>query len=1063
MRSFRLNYLCIMIPMVLALMALLLPSFYWIWHSYDVCSSIQRFIPRVLHPSSLRGGAPSRQAAFTVDELLSFEQIFTPFEDSSTIASLEFVEYISSLDFANRLASDSMDHVVYDVPLPSLVNRLPKMLLRNVAHAHNISVSRSSRNSRIDIVSLLNSHVCNSGCAHYFSLFKPKHKAVPRKTTADAQWLLSFPVVSGREIYKDCVFEFVNICTDVASISESESLLRIPLVQLLKHLERWEFNLALRAHKIPIDATQCELSDLVQAVVRHDCSTSKCPDVFALFRNLSLPLSTPPVECDSDSFPPKPLPIFGMARICQLWAAAFSRENVCELPCAVCARMKPARETSMVAKESLNLEPLMTTGEGVAFIERKTDDAPFGEVDEPLLFPGGCENEGGIPFLRICKECLPALKKGRRPKHSLANGLWVGDIPEELRALNYVERLVVALERRNACTVRVAKLGHRKLTANAVVFAQPVHKFYTHLPPPRKDIEECLSIIFIGSCIPDGKEFRQTPFIVRRDVVLAALKWLIRNHEDYRGIVISEENLNTYVDGETPVCIIRRNPEAGEETVDAEAQPCYTVIDANVDDQTKDCAFAVHGLSSEQYVSMTLDQRKVRALCDFRLGFPSLAYGHLDDPSRTYNNPQLYPRMFPWLFPYGCGGFGNRKMKVKLPLPQQVKHFLEYADRRFQTDENFPFIAFNHKQILSSSRGGTLLAERKNFSHVAERILDLDTVALQRLVDRGEQGLPLNPSTDEEKACLEVLTLVDVVGRGVPASASQRKDLRNEIRSLIIARNVPLFFITFSPVDSKHPLCLYYCGESIDVLDPESIPLDSKTRLKTISNNPVACAKFFDHVVRTFIDVILGAGDGVTHDGVFGPVTSYYGTVEEQGRKTLHLHLLLWIKNSLSPQEIRDRILSDPLFRSDIIEWLESCHKGEYSLSTEGEISQRLSTARGADAAADAMGDDAFLTDISADRYRDPTAVLPKPPPSAAFLSAAALEDWHRSVCNETDDIVFLSNRHDKRHGKGCRRGKEQYCRARFPREVREQTEVDPDTGAVRMKKRNLGLTFTLY
>jgi len=33
---------------------------------------------------------------------------------------------------------------------------------------------------------------------------------------------------------------------------------------------------------------------------------------------------------------------------------------------------------------------------------------------------------------------------------------------------------------------------------------------------------------------------------------------------------------------------------------------------------------------------------------------------------------------------------------------------------------------------------------------------------------------------------------------------------------------------------------------------------------------------------------------------------AYYAAVEQQGRLTLHLHMLLWILNSLSPQEIRD-------------------------------------------------------------------------------------------------------------------------------------------------------------
>ena len=32
-------------------------------------------------------------------------------------------------------------------------------------------------------------------------------------------------------------------------------------------------------------------------------------------------------------------------------------------------------------------------------------------------------------------------------------------------------------------------------------------------------------------------------------------------------------------------------------------------------------------------------------------------------PILAYNNPQLFPQMMPWLFPYGLGGIGNKLQK----------------------------------------------------------------------------------------------------------------------------------------------------------------------------------------------------------------------------------------------------------------------------------------------------------------------------------------------------------------------------------------------------------------
>ena len=62
-------------------------------------------------------------------------------------------------------------------------------------------------------------------------------------------------------------------------------------------------------------------------------------------------------------------------------------------------------------------------------------------------------------------------------------------------------------------------------------------------------------------------------------------------------------------------------------------------------------------------------------------------------------------------------------------------------------------------------------------------------------------------------------------------------------------------------------------------------------------------------MIQAFIKHVLGVD--ANHPGLYGDTSSYYGTVEQQGRLTLHLHMLLWIRGTLTPQEIQDRII-DP-------------------------------------------------------------------------------------------------------------------------------------------------------
>jgi len=59
---------------------------------------------------------------------------------------------------------------------------------------------------------------------------------------------------------------------------------------------------------------------------------------------------------------------------------------------------------------------------------------------------------------------------------------------------------------------------------------------------------------------------------------------------------------------------------------------------------------------------------------------------------------------------------------------------------------------------------------------------------------------------------------------------------------------------------------------------------------------------FFHFLIETFISEVLGIDS--KHRGLYGDTDAYYGTVEQQDRLTLYLHMLIWIKSGLSPQEM---------------------------------------------------------------------------------------------------------------------------------------------------------------
>jgi hypothetical protein len=194
-----------------------------------------------------------------------------------------------------------------------------------------------------------------------------------------------------------------------------------------------------------------------------------------------------------------------------------------------------------------------------------------------------------------------------------------------------------------------------------------------------------------------------------------------------------------------------------------------------------------------------------------------------------------------------------------------------------------------------------------------------------------------------------------------------------------------------------------------------------------------------------FIKHVLGVGEN--HPGLYGNTSAYYGTIEQQGRLTLHLHLLLWLRRCLTPQEIRDRIL-DPQsdFQKKTVEYLESLCVGEFLTGQKEYVSNSVSQS-------------SHLPD-----YKDPTCTLPDPPPPKCTGECEGCsyceggEAWWNSYRTTVDDILLRSNIHTHKvdkHGNDksyCLNSKGE-CKRRFPRETYEQTMVDPMTGALNMKK----------
>ncbi|OCH89704.1 hypothetical protein OBBRIDRAFT_696602, partial [Obba rivulosa] len=149
--------------------------------------------------------------------------------------------------------------------------------------------------------------------------------------------------------------------------------------------------------------------------------------------------------------------------------------------------------------------------------------------------------------------------------------------------------------------------------------------------------------------------FERTPLLVRRRKILEALQWLQLNHSGYSDVTISRENINSYSETEPPVSVVHL-PSSGQAPSES-----LSVFDRDTEKGVHEgkCSFAVHGLTAPQLDDMSYDAKVAASLKHLQNGGSVIAYGHASQPESLYNNPGLFPSMFPWLFPYGTGGFEN--------------------------------------------------------------------------------------------------------------------------------------------------------------------------------------------------------------------------------------------------------------------------------------------------------------------------------------------------------------------------------------------------------------------
>lgn len=333
---------------------------------------------------------------------------------------------------------------------------------------------------------------------------------------------------------------------------------------------------------------------------------------------------------------------------------------------------------------------------------------PFstGVLADILVDRRGVTFDGIEPMsLQLCDTCCKSLQRGAMPRLAIANRLFIGDVPIELQNLTPIEESMISLCHAKCMIIHLRSasaglssdtatscLDQRGVKGHIIVHPQQAAVVAELLPPSIEDIVAPVCVIFVGSHPPSNEWIMKhaKPLAVRVNIVRRALVWLKHHNYLYRNIRINDAVLND-IDRMSSLPFHVEHLEEGSDVPVSNYVPNESVDVANMDEIPFESVYITdvdgHATSNQ------LRAAAVKHVREKGGGYIELPHG--ENPENEFNNSQLFPKLYPSLFPYGIGGFEDSRRKIPVAMQSQIKHFMNIADRRFKHHQSFIFTAFN--------------------------------------------------------------------------------------------------------------------------------------------------------------------------------------------------------------------------------------------------------------------------------------------------------------------------------------------------------------------------------
>ena len=537
------------------------------------------------------------------------------------------------------------------------------------------------------------------------------------------------------------------------------------------------------------------------------------------------------------------------------------------------------------------------------------------------------------------------------------------------------------------------------------------------LPSPEIELHDLIRVVWCGNRQPTDYDLRH--FVqVRRQKLVDALLWLQEHNSLYRDIVINHDMLESMPDEFIPKGILSRIVIINQDSGEREGYGAN--LDSNNDENNLQHALGTAGIEDSglltgciytdvnearqnPYIKLisAINNLQTTATAVDDASQPMLAFNLQGNriALNDWDNAGFFPLAFPTLFPYGNGGHCTPWRK-SISLQAWAKWALSHHSRRFAQHLVFMYVVYDVVQRRAAALGYSLLVKSQRWLQTQELIAG---ITHKQLCKAAELVKTTNICTDP--AVLALKQLVQLVSAHVPHLFAKCYEYCLQLRALMITDGMPLLWITFNPSDLRSPIVFSLAGVSLPVSDGAA----SAFKTATATMNPVAIATFFDETCKAIFDHLLAAGS--SEDRLFGPMSTYFGTVETNGRGMLHLHCLVWLKGMTNISNFRQRMRGDPDYLSRLIRFLDHIIKASLSVPP---------------------------SDTSATQNACPTKFTP-------FSTTLDVDAFRATLDADSNKTASKVQMHSTSHNASCYKyGKSgSKCRFNFPRPLVEETYVD--------------------